>query len=144
MALPLLSEGRGESRSEMTPHFKRSEFACHCGCGLDNPDPSLVAGLESLRGILGRPVEILSGCRCARHNVTIGGAQGSQHLTGKAADIRVGGMTPDALYLIAKRIPQFRGFGVDSERNMLHVDVRQMTARWRYHEGRTAPWNVTE
>jgi zinc D-Ala-D-Ala carboxypeptidase len=43
--------------------------------------------LQPLRDALGTPVNINSGYRCPSLNTSIGGAKGSQHMTGQAADI---------------------------------------------------------
>jgi uncharacterized protein YcbK (DUF882 family) len=124
----------------MTLNFKRPEFACKCGCGFDAIDPDLVNGLQWLRAEIGKPIVITSGCRCAKHNAAERGARGSMHLTGKAADVRVAGMSARQLYAAAREIPQLRGFGVDEERGFLHVDTRAVPARWCYTGGRQAPW----
>ncbi len=122
---------------QLSPNFTRAEFACKCGvCGFDTPDPALVAGLQALRDALGKPIIITSGCRCAKHNTAEGGAKRSMHVAGKAADMKVPGMTARALYAAARKIPQFRGFGVDDARGSLHVDVRAVTARWCYVGGK--------
>ncbi len=50
--------------------------------------------LEQVRWACGnRPVIITSGYRCAALNAAIGGAKTSAHLTGRAADIKVVGMS---------------------------------------------------
>jgi uncharacterized protein YcbK (DUF882 family) len=125
---------------KLSTNFDSAEFACPCGCGFASPDPVLVASLQALRDDLGSPVVILSGCRCASHNAQIQGAKQSQHRLGKAADIRVPGMTPRQVYLMAAQIPEFNGFGVSDEGNFLHVDVREAPARWCYRNGSEAPW----
>ncbi|MDR1472543.1 MAG: peptidase M15 [Synergistaceae bacterium] len=48
----------------------------------------LLDRLEALRAAFGRPLVITSGYRCAEHNARVGGAAGSLHLTGRAADVR--------------------------------------------------------
>ena len=53
-------------------YFKRSEFACKCGCGFDTVDYELVKVLEYIREHFDRPLQINSGCRCATHNRTLG------------------------------------------------------------------------
>lgn len=55
--------------------------------------------LQPLRDKLGKPIIINSGYRCKALNShpLIKGANNSQHLTGKAADIRVNGCTPARL-----------------------------------------------
>lgn len=124
---------------QLSKNFTREEFACKC-CGFSLVDPMLIRGLQVLRDALRKPVVILSGCRCERHNERVGGAKFSQHLIGRAADIRVEGMSARELYAKAKDIPMLRGFGVDDERGFLHVDSRDVGARWCYRGGKQAPW----
>lgn len=64
----------------ITGHFRRKEFACGCGCGLDNVDLRLVFMLQRIRTVRGAPLRITSGCRCAAHNKSVGGAKQSAHL----------------------------------------------------------------
>lgn len=66
-----------------SPHFKRAEFACRCGCGADDISPYLVACLEDVRKALARPIIVTSGVRCETHNAAVGGVPNSQHLHGK-------------------------------------------------------------
>lgn len=44
--------------------------------------------LEPVRVRLGKPIVVNSGFRCPLYNRTVGGATGSQHMRGEAADIR--------------------------------------------------------
>lgn len=54
-------------------HFSKSEFACKCGCGFDDIDINLVKLLEQIRSHFGdNPLIITSGCRCAKHNRSVG------------------------------------------------------------------------
>lgn len=46
--------------------------------------------LDPLREWYGKPVTVNSGYRCPRLNRLVGGAAGSQHLKGEAADITAG------------------------------------------------------
>ena len=122
----------------MTKNFQRSEFACKCG--YNNVSPTLVEGLQKLRDAIDKPIHIISGVRCREHNRRAGGAPGSKHLYGQAADIYVRGMTPRQLYAEAIQIREFSGFGVNDQGNTLHVDVRPEPARWAYRDGRVVPW----
>jgi len=79
-------------------YFKRSEFACSCGCGFDTVDFELAEVLDEVRGHFMKDCHINSGCRCAKHNQAEGGAPDSQHLYGKAADIRIAGIHADDVY----------------------------------------------
>ena len=79
------------SDSQLTPHFKQSEFACHCGCGANNINLGLVTKLEVLRNKLNRPITIVSGVRCKKYNDSLGGSvTDSAHIDGFAVDIAVG------------------------------------------------------
>jgi hypothetical protein len=70
--------------------------------GIDNtPPPEIVdnlkrlaAGLESVQALLGAPLEISSGYRCAALNEAVGGSATSQHLLGLAADFACPGFGP--------------------------------------------------
>ncbi|MBM3345003.1 MAG: peptidase M15 [Betaproteobacteria bacterium] len=46
----------------------------------------LAAGLEQVQALLGHPLEISSGYRCAELNRAVGGTDASQHTLGMAAD----------------------------------------------------------
>lgn len=58
--------------------------------------------LEPIRLKLGKPLQITSGYRSPALNKAIGGAKNSQHVEGKAADIKVSGMTTEELYQFCK------------------------------------------
>ena len=48
--------------------------------------------LDPLREKYGKPIKVNSGYRCPKHNLAIGGAIGSQHMKGEAADIAPAGL----------------------------------------------------
>lgn len=60
---------------------------------IDNLRALCAAVLDPLREAVGRPITINSGYRGPALNARIGGAAGSQHLTGQAADIQSTGMS---------------------------------------------------
>ncbi len=71
-------------------YFKKSEFACKCGCGFDSINLKLVKILDEIREYFGQPVTVTSGCRCANHNSKQkGSSPNSRHISGKASDIKV-------------------------------------------------------
>lgn len=73
----------------MTINFHLSEFRCPCcGLGDDIVSQDLINALQNVRDNWGREMVVNSGYRCAKHNSDIGGAPGSAHLTGQAADIK--------------------------------------------------------
>jgi len=90
----------------VTPHFSLAELTRTDHRSLDNsPDPAalanlhrLAAFLEQVREVLGnRVVVINSAYRSAAVNAACGSRESSQHRVGCAADVRVPGMTPDAV-----------------------------------------------
>ena len=116
---------------DLTEHFRRSEFACKCGCGYDDIDPALVELCERIRKAAGCAVRVNSGCRCAAHNAKVGGAANSYHTQGKAADLSCGigamalydiiqglyarGELPGLAYCL--RYPTFVHIDIGKERN---------------------------
>lgn len=90
----------------MTPHFSLAELTRTDHRSLDNtPDPAalanlrrLAAFLEQVREVLGNKVVVInSAYRSAAVNAACGSRESSQHRLGTAADIRVPGMSPDAV-----------------------------------------------
>ena len=120
----------------LTPNFTCNEFACQCGCGYDDVDMRLVQGLQLLRDKLGRKIHLISGCRCPSYNHKEGGATYSQHLLGTAADIAVAGIPIREVCKLAMAILVFKGFGLDEQRCMLHLDVREDPTKWVYLGGK--------
>jgi hypothetical protein len=73
--------------------FKEKELCCKC-CGQlpplakENIEALVENVLDPLRERYGKPIIVNSGYRCPKHNAAVGGASGSQHMRGEAADIR--------------------------------------------------------
>lgn len=114
----------------ISKHFKRSEFACTCGCGYDTVDKRTLEILEDVREHFGQPVVITSGCRCPKHNARVGGAPKSTHVQGRAADFRVHGITAQQVYdYLDEKYPYELGLGLYP--TWVHVDTRtDCPARW--------------
>lgn len=79
---------------DLSDHFSASEFACKCGCGfgtgVGDVSPRLLIACEGVRRTLGsKPLRVLSGCRCEKHNRDCGGEECSAHLRGNAADLSI-------------------------------------------------------
>ena len=109
--------------------FKRSEFACRCRCGKDTVDAELLQVLHVVRHFYNAPVTITSGHRCEKHNKSVGGAGGSMHLVGKAADIIVEGVEPQDVYeYLCDQYPHC--YGIGNYKRWTHIDVRPNKARW--------------
>jgi uncharacterized protein YcbK (DUF882 family) len=115
--------------TQLSTHFTRAEFACHCGCGAAQVNPELIALLEQIRLAVDEPIHVLSGVRCVFHNAKVGGKAHSQHLLGNAADIFVDGLSPKQLHALIEQ--QFDTGGLGLYPTFVHIDVRSGDkARW--------------
>lgn len=119
-----------------SPNFTKQELNCRCGCktptGVEVNLARLAEELESLRKVIGLPIQITSGYRCAEYNRLCGGAPESQHQHGFAVDIWVRGKTPGQVKAAAEKVDAFRKGGIGLYRGWVHVDMRANgPARWR-------------
>ncbi|OFW47581.1 MAG: hypothetical protein A2163_00740 [Actinobacteria bacterium RBG_13_35_12] len=104
----------------MTKNFKREDFNCKCGCGLNNISMLLVELLQEARDELVYPITISSGCRCESHNKHVGGKPESEHLIGLGVD--VGCHTSQYRYLILPLLlKRFNRVGIGS--NFIHIGI---------------------
>ena len=96
----------------------------------------LMNALEVIRKELGnKPIIINSGYRTKSHNSSedVKGSSNSQHLTAKACDIRINGVTPNVIYMTIEKlinegkIPQG---GLGLYRTFVHYDIRGQRSRW--------------
>lgn len=121
----------------LAPDFKVRELRCKDGTDTVMVDETLTVVLQCIREHFGKPVTITSGYRTAAHNAAVGGAKSSQHLLGRAADIRVQGVSVEDVAAYAESLmPDWGGVGrypVKAGRTTgwVHVDTRAEKARWR-------------
>jgi uncharacterized protein YcbK (DUF882 family) len=129
--------------------FHEAEFASHDGVQYPvewaERLQALCSQLDVIRGAWGGPLRVVSGYRTPAHNAAVGGAQASQHMEGRAADIapfaRADVMAEQCLDLHARilrllseqKLPLVGGLGV--YKGWVHVDIRPKPpdghiARW--------------
>ena len=124
-----------DSTRQLSPSFRVREFACK-GSDVVLIDDELVVLLQCIREHFGKPVHITSGYRTPEHNAEVGGSKSSQHLLGRAADIRVAGVSVEDVAAYAESLmPGWGGVGrypVKAGRatGWVHVDTRQNKSRW--------------
>ena len=114
----------------LSKNFTRSEFKCNCGnCENDTVDAELLEALQALRDFIGKPIVITSGNRCLTYNRSIGSADTSQHVKGRAVDIQVNGVSPSVIqgYLLSTYPDKF---GIGCYPAFTHLDTRTKKARW--------------
>ena len=123
---------------QLTKNFKLSEFRCRDGT--DVPEESmpnvqcLAENLQVLRDHLGKPIHVISGYRSPKYNRKIGGARRSQHMSARAGDIKIKGMTPKEIKEVIEELiskgEMVQG-GVGLYTTFVHYDVRGRKARWK-------------
>lgn len=135
---PLLKTGGRERLKKLSDNFHAYELA-HSGTKDFDPariDPKLVVCLQRIRNFVGKPVKIDSGYRSFWHNNDVyrwmgRKPTGSQHIGGRAADIKIEGMTG---LKIAQAAVEACGanVAVGIGLNFAHVDVRGYAVSWNY------------
>lgn len=123
-------------RTQLSKNFNSYEFRCGlgspCACSTVLIDDKLVEYLQNIRDHFGKSVTITSGYRCNSYNRSIGGAVGSYHSKGMAADIVVNGITPREVAKYAESIG-ILGIGLyetKADGNFTHIDTRTTKSFW--------------
>ena len=118
----------------LSENFREEEFVCKCGQCKSVPMHLkenlilLCKQLEKIRFYTG-PIIINSGVRCELHNKKVGGVTNSQHLVGRAADIRVKNMYIEDLYnkiqeLRNQEVIKIGYIQLYKKQKFIHIDVR--------------------
>ena len=121
---------------QLTKNFHADEFKCKDG----KPVPmeykvsliELATNLQVLRDVLKRKITITSGYRSPAHNKKVGGASKSSHLTAKAADIKVEGLTPRQVKIQIEELIKrgmMKNGGIGLYASWLHYDI-STPRRW--------------
>ncbi len=126
-------DGNKKSLGDLSTNFWSREFRCPCKkCRRKKVrvNSLLLFKLEMMIIIIDwgldfhKPVIVLSGNRCEEENKRIGGFPGSEHIPdpdGEASDIKVKGISPIKLGLIAEKV---RGLRIGIAKWGIHVDVK--------------------
>lgn len=122
---------------QLSKNFRLGEFKCKCKrCSTVLVDDELVEIIQKIRDHFGVSININSGYRCEAHNVEVGGASGSHHTKGMAADIVVTGVEPKEVAKYAESIGVKRiGLYGGSEGNFVHIGSNGTKRFWLGHAG---------
>lgn len=120
----------------LTKNFSLEEFECKCGCkmpaDIEENIKELADNLQALRDVIGR-IDLTNAYRCKEHNADVGGAIDSQHIKGKAADIKSNALSPSEIASIVEDLmknEKFKTGGIGIYNTFTHVDIRGVRARW--------------
>ena len=123
-------------RIQLSENFNSREFRCGlgrpCSCHTTLIDDLLVLYLQKIRDYFGVEVTITSAYRCPSYNSSVGGATGSYHTRGQAADIVVVGVTPRRVAAYAEYIG-VKGIGLyetAADGYFVHIDTRTTKSFW--------------
>lgn len=121
-------------KTKLSENFNSLEFDCHgSGCCSETIiNPKLVEYVQKIRDHFGKSITVTSGYRCPVHNRRIGGATGSRHSKGDAADIVVSGVTPREVAKYAESIG-IKGIGLyetNADGHFTHIDTRDVKSFW--------------
>ena len=119
-----------DGNKNLSTNFKVREFACTDGSDPIFIDSELVNVLQKIRTHFGKSVTITSAYRTPGRNKAVGGETYSQHLYGRAADIKVKGVSPAKVAAYAETLLKNRG-GIGVYNSFTHIDVRNVKARWK-------------
>ncbi|HSA05701.1 MAG TPA: D-Ala-D-Ala carboxypeptidase family metallohydrolase [Candidatus Gastranaerophilales bacterium] len=111
-------------------NFVEKELSCRC-CGKLIINHETLICLQAFRYFLnrkyGRNIMITPSCgtRCYQHNIDVGGAKGSFHLTGQAFDITSPDITYRQIYEAALESKLFSTVIRYDKSLFVHVDTRK-------------------
>lgn len=128
MAIKAYSKAK-DGNKKVSTNFRVKEFACSDGSDPIFIDSELVNVLQKIRTYFGKAVTITSAYRTPSKNKAIGGTTYSQHLYGKAADIKVKGISPKTVATYANKLMPTKG-GIGIYNTFTHIDVRSSKSRW--------------
>jgi len=118
----------------LTKNFQWKEFySGDIKLGLKSIEPpskyypsilEMAENLQIVRDYIKSKIIITSGWRTPKWNSYVGGVKNSYHCQGLAADIRVLGMRPYDLAIYVAKLTEFKGIGISTRHNFVHIDLR--------------------
>lgn len=119
-----------DGNKKVSENFRVREFACTDGSDPIFIDTELVTVLQKVRAHFGKSVTITSAYRTPTKNKACGGSTYSQHLYGRAADVKISGVSPKKVAAYAETLLKNKG-GIGIYPTFTHIDTRATKARWK-------------
>ena len=120
--LKVLDPGIAVPADNVTAHFTKKELACKC-CGKLEDMAEICAKAEKIREHFGgRPFIVTSGTRCEKRNSECGGVANSRHLTGRAIDGTIPGVSADEVVSYAYTIGCRYAYHIAGTK-CFHIDI---------------------
>lgn len=110
-------------------------YSCPCGCESVQPSDELLVTLELVRKYYGRAMIVTSGPRCAYYNTQVKGSKHSEHVDGKAADIKCCASRDRHDLIQAITDAGVTRYGIGP--NFIHIGVSEIHSQdvvWTYSE----------
>ncbi len=110
----------------LSEHFNHKDFACRCPeCkGEYRVHLGLVGALEQIGGHFRKKVRIVSAYWCDAYYEKLNKKKRSFHTMGKAAHIRIDGVSTQDLFKYAETVPELRGLVFYPKADYIHIDTR--------------------
>ena len=118
-----------DGEKKLSTNFKVKEFACTDGSDPIFIDSELVSVLQKIRAYFGKSCTITSAYRTPTKNKACGGSTYSQHMYGRAADVKISGVSPAKVAAYAETLLKNKG-GIGIYSTFTHIDVREAKSRW--------------
>ncbi|NDC83079.1 hypothetical protein EB093_05370 [bacterium] len=113
--------------NKISGHFSKRDFVCRCGhCNSAiKISLGLIGGLEMLRALSGNRVNIIQGYMCPDAAEKLGSLKRNYYTMGVAADITIDNVPVIDVFRMAHQVPEFRGIGLNLDKQCVHVDTRK-------------------
>lgn len=128
MAIKAYSKTK-DGNKKVSTNFRVKEFACTDGSDPIFIDSELITILQKIRNHFGKAVTITSAYRTPGKNKSEGGTAYSQHLYGRAADLKISGVSPQKIAAYAETLLKNKG-GIGIYSTFTHIDTRTTKSRW--------------
>ncbi|MBT6120739.1 hypothetical protein HOH45_04640 [bacterium] len=137
---------KNKRTGKLSEHFSNRDFSCKCGNCSNSIRISLglIGGLEGLRSKLKQRVNIVKGFICSDCAEKTNEKKRTFHTSGLGACVQVNQRTCQEIFLAAEQIPEFKGIGLNLDKDTVHVDTRKEDEReiWVIENGRRT--NITD